>query len=392
MRSILFIDPPAFCTTVEQLVAPALRRRPLAVAPPGAERATILALSPEAEAAGVRRGMSARVARKLCPDLVLLPPNPALYARASRALHDVLKVYAPVIEPRWYGHAFLDLTGTERLFGPGVDVAERIRREAADRLRLPLWVGVATNKLVSEAATRAGRAVSRSDRPTVQPSGDLWPLAVPSGNEAAFLAPHHIGVLPEVPDRIRQRLDDYQLDLIGEIAAIPESDLYAVFGTPGRTLHARALGIDPRPVLSPEVRAEYRVEHTLATDTVDLGILHALLRRFAEQLGRRLRQRGLAARQLTVGIDYVDYDAATRSIPVREAALDVELWDAARRALALAMARRIAVRRVAVTVDRLIEANLQLDLWDPPTPPRGVVLQRALDRMARLRQTGSREH
>jgi DNA polymerase-4 len=375
MRSILFIDPPAFCTTVEQLVAPALRRRPLAVAPPGAERATILALSPEAEAAGVRRGMSARIAKKLCPDLVLLPPNPGLYARASRALHDVLKVYAPVIEPRWYGHAFLDLTGTERLFGPGVDVAERIRREAAERLRLPLWVGVATNKLVSEAATR------------VRPSGGLWPLAVPSGNEAAFLAPHHIGVLPEVPDRIRQRLDEYQLDLIGEIAAIPEPDLCAVFGTPGRTLHARALGIDPRPVLSPEVRAEYRVEHTLATDTVDLGILHALLRRFAEQLGRRLRQRGLAARQLTVGIDYVDYGAATRSIPVREAALDVELWDAARRALALAMARRIAIRRVAVTVDRLIEANLQLDLWDPPTPPRGVVLQRALDRVARLRRT-----
>src|SRR5512135_444366 len=133
MRSILFVDPPAFCTTVERLVAPALRRRPLAVAPPGAERATILALSAEAEAAGVRRGMVARLARKLCPDLVLLPPNPALYARASRALHDVLKVYAPIIEPRWYGHAFLDLTGTEGLFGPAVDVAERIRREAAER-------------------------------------------------------------------------------------------------------------------------------------------------------------------------------------------------------------------------------------------------------------------
>jgi DNA polymerase-4 len=373
MRTVLFVDPPAFCTTVEQLVAPALRSRPLAVAPPGAERGTILALSPEAESAGVRRGMATRLARKLCRDLVLVPPNPRLYARASRALDEVLRVYAPVIEPRWYGHAFLDISGTEQLFGPAVDVAEKIRREARDRLRLPLWVGVATNKLVSEAATRVGR----SDRLTVGPS-DLWPMHVAQGAEQTFLAPNHIDVLPEVPDRIRERLDDYQLDIIGDIAAISEADLYAVLGREGRELRTRARGIDPRPVLSPEARAEYRVTHTLATDTNDLGVLHPLLRRLTEMLGRRLRQRGLAARRINVGVDYVDYESDSRAIPIREAALDVELWDASRRALAQAMARRLAVRQVTVTVDRLIEANLQLDLWEPATT-RASLLQRAVD-------------
>src|SRR5262245_5731006 len=157
-KTIFYVDPPAFCATVERLVAPDLRSRPIAVAPPGADRATILALSPEARAAGVDRGMLVRRARKLCPDLVLLPPNPRLYARASRALDQILRVYAPVIEPRGYGHAFLDLSGTERLFGKAVDVAERIRRESRDRLRLPLTVGVAINKLVSEAATRSVRS------------------------------------------------------------------------------------------------------------------------------------------------------------------------------------------------------------------------------------------
>src|SRR5438105_5057040 len=104
-RTILFIDPPAFCATVERLVAPALRTRPLVVAPPGADRATVLALSPEAQAAGITRGMPIRRAQKLCPDLVLLPPNPRLYARASRALAEIFRVYAPIIEPRGYGHA-----------------------------------------------------------------------------------------------------------------------------------------------------------------------------------------------------------------------------------------------------------------------------------------------
>ena len=100
MRRVIFVDPPAFCTTVEGLVAPALRHRPVAVAPPGADRATVLALSAEARAAGIVRGMPVRQARKRCPDLMLVPPNPALYAKASRALHEILARYTPVIEPR----------------------------------------------------------------------------------------------------------------------------------------------------------------------------------------------------------------------------------------------------------------------------------------------------
>ena len=187
-------------------------------------------------------------------------------------------------------------------------------------------------------------------------------------------------MLPDTPDRVRERLDDYQLDIIGDIAAISEADLYAVLGREGRELRTRARGIDPRPVLSPEVRAEYRVTHTLATDTNDLGVLHPLLRRLTEMLGRRLRQRGLAARRINVGVDYVDYESDSRAIPIREAALDVELWDASRRALTQAMERRLAVRQVTVTVDRLIEANLQLDLWETAVP-RSAVLQRAMDRL-----------
>ncbi|HEX7024136.1 MAG TPA: hypothetical protein VF187_04905 [Gemmatimonadales bacterium] len=389
IRSVLFIDPPAFVATVERLVAPALRSRPLAVAPPGADRATVLALSPEAGAAGIVRGMPVRQARKLCPDLVLLPPNPRLYARASRALHEILRVYAPVIEPRGYGHAFLDLTGTERLFGPMVDVAERIRREAATRLRLPLTVGAAVNKLVSEAATRVGRldAGWRGGGMAGRP-GDRWPLLVPDGTEAPFLAPHPVQLLPEVPEDILFRLDEYQLERIGQVAAIPESELCAVFGTRGRLLRTRSRGIDARPVLPPEVRSEYRLAHTLASDTNDRDILHALLRRLTETLGRRLRRRRLAARRILVDIEYADYSRASRALTLPPESLDRELWDGSRRALALAMTRRVAVRTVAVTVDRLIEARAQLDLFDPPADSiaaRTDALQRAVDAVSRQR-------
>jgi len=350
MRSVLFIDPPAFCTAVEGLVTPKLRSRPVAVAPPGADRATILALSGEARLAGIERGMPVRQALKRCPDLVLLPPNPGLYARASRALHEVLRIYAPIIEPRGYGHAFLDLTGTGRLFGPAVDVAARVQREIRERLRLAVSVGVAANKLVSQAAT------------TVIKPEPL--LEVPGGGEAGFLAPHPLDVLPDLHPRMRRRLDDYQIDLIGEVAVISESALCAVFGGAGRSLRARARGIDPRPVLPPERQAEFHVAHALATDTNDLGVLHPLLRLLGERLGRRLRRHGLVALQLRVALTYADHTAAARAVPLHAAALDAELWDAARRAFTRANARRLAVRTVEITLDRLEAAESQLELWE----------------------------
>ena len=365
MRSVLFVDPPAFCTSLEGMVAPALRTRPLAVAPPGADQATILALSAEARLAGLTRGMPVRIAQRRCPDLIVLPPNPRLYAQASRALHKILRIYAPTIEPRGYGHAFLDLTGTGRLFGPPQDVAARIRREVSKQLQLAVSVGVSTNKLVSQAAIRVDRlsAGQRGGGAAGQPCSESL-LYVPSGKERGFLAPQPIDVMPELTTRIRTQLQDYQLDLIGEVAAIAESALCAVFGGHGRILRARAQGIDPRPVLPPERQSEFHVSHTLTTDTNDLGILFPLLRLLTQRLGRRLRKRRLTAYRLLVEATYADYTTSSRAVPLSAAALDAELTDAARRAFVLANTKRLAVRTVALTLDRVMEEEAQLELWD----------------------------
>lgn len=366
VRSIFFVDPPAFCTTVEGLVAPALRGRPVAVAPPGADRATILALSPEAVLGGLERGMDVRLAKKRCPDLILVAPNPRLYARASRALHEILARYAPVIEPRWYGHAFLDLSGTAGLFGPAADVAARIRRESRERLGLPLSIGVAGNKLVSEAAT------------TVAP---MHLLEIARGGEADFLAPHPVTLLPDVAPAVRTRLDEYHLELIGEVARLTERQVSAVWGAAGRTLLARARGVDPRPVLPPAVTRQCHVSHTLASDTNDLAVLHPLLRRLGDRLAARLRRLGLVARRLTIAVRYADYTEARARVALTAECLDVEVWRVLRRGFAKAHQKRIAVREVAVTGEQLFDADRQLDLWDRPEPDvdRQAVLQRAID-------------
>jgi DNA polymerase-4 len=323
----------------------------------------VLALSLEARRAGITRGMPVQRARKLCPDLIVRPPNPKLYARASRALDEILRRFAPIIEPRSYGHAFLDLTGTGRLFGPAVDVAARIQRETRERLGIGLAAGIAQNKLVSRAAAEVGKTEGIRD----QGSGIRRPIDalidVEVGREAAFLAPEEVALLPDLDPRMRTRLDEYQLEWIGDVQAVPDDALAAVFGPPGRLLGAHARGIDQRPVLPPAVKAEFRASHTLGDDSNDLALLHRVLRHLTERLGARLRARHLVARRLTVHLAYSDYDTARRGIAVPLAALDGELWEAAKQAFALANQRTVALRAVGVSVDRLVEACLQLELW-----------------------------
>ena len=265
-----------------------------------------------------------------------------------------------MIEPRGYGHAYLDLTGTGRLFGPAVDVARRIQRESAERIGLELAVGAAANKLVSRAARGRERICGRAVEAVETVESPFSTCC--AGSEAPFpRSPSHRTASRSLAD-MRERLDDYQLELIGEVAALEQQQLYSVFGTPGRVLHQHARGIDPRPVLPPEVKAEFRAAHTLASDTNDLDLLHPLLRHLTERLGQRLRQRQLVSRRLTLQLAYTDYATARRSVSLPLAALDVELWDAARRAFALANTRTVAIRAVGISVDRLLEADLQLEL------------------------------
>ena len=148
------------------------------------------------------------------------------------------------------------------------------------------------------------------------------------------------------------------------MAAIPESALCAVFGGAGRTLRARALGIDPRPVLPPERLAELSAAHILTSDTNDLGVLHPLLRMLTERLGRRLRRGGLVARRLRLTVGYADHTDSARAVPLPTSTLDADLWDAARGAFALANAKRLAVRGVTVTMERVEKASGQLELWE----------------------------
>jgi DNA polymerase-4 len=133
-RHIIHFHIPAFFIAVARVCQPKLRDRPVAVAPLQSGRATILSVSPEARKEGIFKGMLLGKALKLCPNLMLLPPNPELTQRASQSLAEVVSRYTPLWEPSRPGDIYLDLTGTERLWGRTKDTGHRLRREIQGRL------------------------------------------------------------------------------------------------------------------------------------------------------------------------------------------------------------------------------------------------------------------
>jgi DNA polymerase IV len=378
-RAILYVNPLAFPIAVERRVTARLAGRPVVLAPGGTDRAIVWSASPEAALAGITAGMPIYQALRRCPDLVLLPPRLALYRRAARALERILLPFVPVIEPHTLGHAYGDLTGTRKLFGPALDVAATIRREIWGRLGLPVTVGLAGNKVVSEVAAHVLKP---------EPVVDVRP-----GEEPSFLAPHPLAALPGADPRVREQLSRYNVTRIGALAALARVQVEGVLGRRGGVLHACANGIDPRPVRPPARRETMQAERTFDTETNDREALTALLRGLAERLGRALRARagGVTADSLTLRVRYADHrDAAGTEMLAPATDLDVELAAAASR-----LAGRVVTRRIALTAAGLVATlgaghDVQLSLFDPrPAALRRRDLNDALDRVRRRYGTAS---
>lgn len=368
-RDILHLAIPAFPIAVARVVDPALRGRPVAVAPGHSERALLQAVSSEARAEGVAEGMAAWQARRLCPALWLLSPDPALAARAAGAVAELAADYSPVWEPSAPGRLYLDLTGSTRLLGPGRDAAARLEREIQGRLRLSGSVGVAGNKLVARVA--AGFL----EQPGV--------LDVLRGSEETFIGPLPVSCLPGVgAAREALLLRDLNLRRVAEVAALGLPQLRLAFGPFAPVLQQRARGVDPTPVQPPRRLPELREETFLEQAENDDPLLLARLAELAERCGFRLRLQGRGARRLALAVHFADglSETATLRLPVAEN-LDHRLLAGAFQLFRQACRRRVRVKGLSLRCLQLAGADGQLDLFALPRDedPRRQALQEALD-------------
>jgi len=249
-------------------------------------------------------------ARRLCPHAVFLNGRHDLYADYSLRLHAVLTSITPLVEGISLDEAFLDVTSVRRLWGPGPEIARRIRARVHDEIGLWASVGVATTKLVAKLASEAAK-------PTASMAGPVPGLGVRvvmPDEELAFLRAHPVGALWGVGPATRRRLDRFGVRTVGDLATLPVDTLVGTLGPAlGRALHDLAHNRDARPVVADREAKSVGHEETYPRDHRDPDALRREVVRLSDAVASRLRAAGLAGRTVTLKVRFGDFRTITRS-------------------------------------------------------------------------------
>jgi DNA polymerase-4 len=363
----------AFYAAVEQRDDPGLRGRPVVVGG-SSTRGVVAAASYEARAFGIHSAMPSVQARKLCPHAVFVPGRMSVYRRESRRIFAIFERFTPAVEGISLDEAFLDLTGTERLFGPPEATARRLRETVRAETGLAVSVGLAPVKLVAKIASDLAK-----------PDGML---VVPPGQVAEFLAPLPVGRIWGVGPVTRARLEREGITTIGELARRGDRQLGELLGSFGPAAARLARGDDAREVEPYREAKSYSEENTFEHDVRSTLQIERAIRAHADTVSRRLRHDSLQARgvrlklKLARGLGQGKFPILTRSQTLREPSDDGQVLADAGCALLARAALEEPIRLVGLAAERLEPAGAeQLSLLAETRAQRErrAALNRALD-------------
>jgi DNA polymerase-4 len=297
--TILHVDMDAFYASVEVRDNPSLAGLPVCVGGPSDQRGVIAAASYEARRHGVRSAMPTAEARRLCPDLVLLPPDFERYTAVSREVMAIFRAATPLVEPLSLDEAFLDVSGCERLFGDAADIGRAIQRDILRKTGLTCSVGVAPTKFLAKLASDL-----------CKPEG----FRVITAEEArAVLDPLSVSRIWGVGPRTAKRLEALGVSTIGDLARRERDEVVREFGATGAWIHDLAHGIDTRRVTPRREEKSHGMERTFPTDVSDREELRLALLSFCEEVAFGLRDKGLRGRTVTLKARYADFTTLTRT-------------------------------------------------------------------------------
>ena len=297
-RIVAHADMDAFYAAVEQLDDPGLRGRPLLVGS-ASGRGVVLTASYEARPFGVGSAMPMVKARRLCPDALIVPPRFERYQQVSAVIMRVFGDFSPDVEALSLDEAFLDMTGSEGLFGDPEAMGRRLKAAVFDATGgLTVSVGLSATKYVAKVAS----AHRKPDGLTV----------VPPKTAKAWLAPMPVSRLWGAGQKTELRLLALGLRTIGDVAAADPKFLAEKLGKLGLHFYTLAQAQDPRRVDGHRVSKSIGSEHTLAKDVRDKAEIKLHLRRSADTIGRRLRKKGYVAFGVAVKLKTADFKSLTR--------------------------------------------------------------------------------
>lgn len=276
LRKIIHIDCDCFFAAIEMRDDPRLRNRPLAVGGDPGKRGVIATCNYEARAFGVRSAMASAHARKLCPDLLIVPGRMSVYREVSAAIQALFHEYTPLVQPLSLDEAFLDVSDSSACRGSATLIAREIRQRVQDSQGITVSAGVAPNKFLAKIA-------SDWNKP------DGLKVILPEQVDE-FMPALPVACLPGVGKVTAQRLHNLGLDTCAEVQQWRKQDLFREFGAFGERLWELARGMDDRPVVVDRVRQSVSVENTYELDLPDLqaclAALPPLLDKLALRLGR----------------------------------------------------------------------------------------------------------
>ncbi|MBM3638394.1 MAG: DNA polymerase IV [Actinobacteria bacterium] len=314
-RFILHVDMDAFYVSVELLDRPDLVGKPVVVGATG-NRGVVAAASYEARKYGVRSAMSAFRAHRLCPDAIFLPPRHWLYSEVSEKLYDLMSSYTPLVEPLSVDEAFMDVTGSVRLFGDPESIAHNIRQRVSDDLGLTCSVGIAPVKFLAKLASEAAKPQVAAGKV----SSGHGVFRVRRGEELQFLHPLPVQSLWGVGPATLTRLERLGIRTVGDLAELEESALVSALGAAhGAHLHALAHARDDRDVVPDRVAKSIGHEETFEHDLFSVDELRPHVVRLADAVARRLRRAETSAGTLTLKVKFSSFNIVTRSVSPSQA-------------------------------------------------------------------------
>ena len=364
----MHIDLDAFFVSVEQVLNPELKGKPVVVGGKPDRRGVVAAASYEARAFGVHSAMPLATASRLCPQAIFIEGNFAKYRDASQKFMAILADFSPYLEPLGIDEAYLDATGFESIHGSIRQMAVKIRQRIKDELDLCASVGIASSKVVAKIASDLSK-----------PDGLL---EVPEGKGAPFLKPLPIAKLPGIGRKTEPALKALGINTIGQLAAIPPNVLKSHFGIWGEMLHNHANGIDDRKIEPPGEAKSISRETTFGKDTRSTTLLKATLRYLSERVGSDLRQHGKQARCIVLKLRYADFTTITRQQTLNQTSdADQTIFEIGYQLLKKELSvEKQAVRLIGIGVSTLVESGRQLDMLDV-SAPRVERLNKTIDRI-----------
>jgi DNA polymerase-4 len=368
VRQIIHLDLDAFFASVEELLNPELRGRPIVVGGSAQGRGVVSSASYAARRFGISSAMPTAQALRLCPDVVVVRPRHGVYGGYSKRVMMLLEDYAPLVEQLSIDEAFFDVTSSCLLWGSAhrlaLELQERIERE----VNLSASLGIATSKLVSKIASAIAKPHGIVD--------------VPSGEEAAFLAPLPIERMWGVGPATAKPLHELGVRTIGELASLPPGFLEARFGEHGRSLARHSRGLDDRAVHSEGRRKSISKESTFSEDVGDRRQVERRLLLLSEGVARQLRRRGLFAHVVKLKLRYSDFTTVTRQSALAQPTnLEKTLYEEGRELLAGVWIRGRRIRLVGIGAGKLSTTGYQLELFNQQDDQRLARLAATVDRI-----------